>query len=180
MALTSELSTDIHGQIRKLNLEGVKNSAVESYERAKDLVLRNVILSICIGGGALLLLILCVYLRCKYKTNATVMSRRQHEQLMEQRSKRRMENERNRSGGVKRTQSELKRQEEAQLMNTSFETKATVLSDKNEEYRDIENDGIELELDDNVQIKPSNEKDREYQGSNATKGSRLKNFFRRK
>lgn len=173
-------SSTINQNARKLNWESTKDKAIDAYQDVKHLVQRNIIMSIIITVVVLCLLLLCCYLRRKYARNAQVMSRRQHARLKSQRSKRREDNEKNRlknrnvRKGSKRKMSSA--QEEANLVNSSFETKATILSDTNEKFGDIENDGVELKLDD-VERKPiSGNGD----GDKPSKGSRFKNMFSRK
>ena len=182
LRLSSLLSSStVYENVRNLNWESTKDKAIDTYQDAKHLVLRNVIMSIIIGVVVLCLLLLCCYLRRKYKRNAQVMSRRQHARLQSQRSKRREENEKNRlknRNKLKGSKGKMSSaQEEANLVNSSFETKATILSDTNQEFGDIENDGVEMKLDDDVEMKPISGNEN---GDKPNKSSRFRNMFSRK
>lgn len=178
----SSASTDvIHNHVQRLlNWENAKNSAKDTYNGVKSLVLRNIILSSSVGVVVICLFILCCYLRRKYSRNAQVMSRRQHAQMLEQRDKRREENEnncqRNRTRKMKKKREEALRSSQ-DLVNTSFETRATILSDTDREFKDIENDGVEMKLDVREKRPITGSKDQAFRETEKT--SRLKRFFGR-
>ena len=153
---------------RNLNTwESTKETAIDTYDGLKNIVQRNVIMSICIAVGVILLFILCWYLRRKHARNAHTMSRREHDTLLEQRAERKATKERHRKNRRKiiSQQEPNVEQDEAGLQDTSFETKATILSDTQEDYRDIEKDGIELKMDEHLMntFKPSTEHDEDKQ-----------------
>mmetsp|Transcript_30471 Transcript_30471/g.35500 ORF Transcript_30471/g.35500 Transcript_30471/m.35500 type:complete len:209 (+) Transcript_30471:105-731(+) len=152
--------------------ENAKDKAVDTFEGVQSTLQKNMILSICIGVAVMSLLILCCYLRRKYSRPAQVMTKKEHDKLIEQRVQRKQENERNRgdrnrkemtpnskssrksrkssrkSKGIEKQQREMDNYEDdADLANSSFETRATILSDHGGDHRDIENDGIEMKLD---------------------------------
>lgn len=136
--------------VRDLNStwESTKETAINTYEGLKNTVERNLILSISISVSVVLLLIICCWLRRKYTRDAQLMSKREHDRLMEQRAMRTRTNEANRrKNRDKRNGKAGKKESESNLANTSMETKATILSDTKDGFRDIENGGIEMKLD---------------------------------
>lgn len=161
--------------VRNLNdtWENTKDKSIDIYEGLKYTVLKNTILSICIASAVIGLLILCCYLRRKHGRNATVMSKREHAKLLKQRAERSVANENNRKSPSDKNKKGKKgkkgkrgdaQQDESDLANSSFDTKATILSDTDKGFNDIEKGGIELKLDDDFKgdntspIKGENEK----------------------
>jgi len=153
-------SAIVHDTHRTLNTwDDAKETVVNTYEGLKNTVMNNVILSICIAGGVLLLLFLCCFLRCKYRkrTKAQAMTRRQHDRLMDQRTERR-KTSRRKDNLKKGRMNDM--QERSNLANSTMETSAsfsprhevdfrtTVLADNENAVYDIENRGVEMKLND--------------------------------
>ena len=158
----------VFNHVRNLNIvEGTKEQIVETYEGAKNLVERNLILSISIAAVVLFLLMLCCYLRRKYARNAQAMTQAEHDRLVEEdrhkrKSKRKVKSKSS-SSDKRRKGKRRQRQCDANLANTSMETKSTVLSPNHsyeDNYRatilsdtqekkfcDIEKGGVEMKLD---------------------------------
>ncbi len=133
--------------------ETTKDSVVDTYEGLKYTVKKNMIMSICIGTAILGLLLLCCYLRCKHSRPSETMTKRQHDKLLEDRQARSEMNEKNRKKNRRRKENrsatKLDQDSPNNLSNNSFETRATILSDTQNYFHDVENGGIEIELDDN-------------------------------
>ncbi len=72
------------GFTRSLNetLDKAKEQAAEKYSGLKNLVERNMVLSITIAVVVFGLLVLCCYLRRKYSRSAQVVSRREYRQIL--------------------------------------------------------------------------------------------------
>ena len=77
------------------------------------------------------------------------MSKKQHDKLLKDREARTEMNEKNRKKNRRRKKNKSADEgNQNNLSNDSFETRATILSDKHEtSNNDIENGGIEIELD---------------------------------
>lgn len=158
----------VFNHVRNLNIvEGTKEQIVETYEGVKNLVERNLILSISIAAAVLLLIMLCCYLRRKYARNAQAMTQAEHDRLVEEgrhkgKSKRKVKSKSSPSD-KRRKEKRRHRQGDTNLANTSMETKSTVLSPNNSyednyratilsdtqdyNFRDIEKGGVEMKLD---------------------------------